>query len=484
MKINPSFIMVVLLVTLPGISSSVSGEWPKYSIDSNLTYPTVICVADIDGDTDLDVAITSWETDDVFWYENGGDNLTWTKVTIDDGNAGHPIGVYMADIDGDTDLDVVAAGYDAGDVVWYENNLPNTNWTKHTIDVSLNGANWIYVADIDGDTDFDVAATGNLANDVVWYENSGEMPITWTKRTIDGNLDGARQMRVADLDGDADLDVIAAGGRADDVVWYENNLPDPDWPKHIIDDNLDGAICISIGDIDGDTDLDVAASGYLADDVVWYENNLPDPNWSKETIDADLNETRNVALADIDGDTDLDVLATSYAEDDVVWYENNLPDPNWPKETIDANLGGARAILTADIDDDTDLDVIATGQSAHDLVWYENPSPPQATAVVGDEGEKLPRVTLLQQNYPNPFNHHTVIRFALPGTGQVELVIFNLTGQQVATLVDGVWEAGAHTVRWDGRDDKGRELASGVYLYRLRTGDRQQVETRKLVLVR
>lgn len=76
------------------------------------------------------------------------------------------------------------------------------------------------------------------------------------------------------------------------------------------------------------------------------------------------------------------------------------------------------------------------------------------------------------------FNSQTVLRFALPESGEVELAVYNLVGQQV----EGAREAGSYTIRWDGRDGRGKELASGIYLYRLRTGER--VETRKLVLVR
>lgn len=110
--------------------------------------------------------------------------------------------------------------------------------------------------------------------------------------------------------------------------------------------------------------------------------------------------------------------------------------------------------------------------------------PPAPTAVAESRTAANPRHVALSQNYPNPFNSSTVIGFTLPATGQVELVVFNTAGQQVATLVDGVREAGTHTVRWDGRDGDGRELASGVYLLNLRMGDRQQVEMRKLVLIR
>ena len=96
----------------------------------------------------------------------------------------------------------------------------------------------------------------------------------------------------------------------------------------------------------------------------------------------------------------------------------------------------------------------------------------------------LSSATLLLPNCPNPFNSSTAIRLALPADKAVELDVINLAGQRVATLVNGVREAAMHSVSWDGRDDDGRELASGVYLSRLRTGAGQPVATRKLVLLR
>ena len=99
------------------------------------------------------------------------------------------------------------------------------------------------------------------------------------------------------------------------------------------------------------------------------------------------------------------------------------------------------------------------------------------------EGQQvLPAAFSLQQNYPNPFNSSTVIRFSLSKSTKAKLTVYNLAGQKVVTLVDGVRSAGGHTVRWDGRDDDGRTLASGVYLYRLRAGE--HAETRKLLLLR
>lgn len=106
---------------------------------------------------------------------------------------------------------------------------------------------------------------------------------------------------------------------------------------------------------------------------------------------------------------------------------------------------------------------------------------PVATAVAQDE-DTLPGGYELAQNHPNPFNGGTVIRFALPRDEFIELAVFNLAGQKEATLLTGRYPAGGHAAHWDGRDDQGRDLASGLYLYRLRVGAR--TATKKLLLLR
>ena len=106
---------------------------------------------------------------------------------------------------------------------------------------------------------------------------------------------------------------------------------------------------------------------------------------------------------------------------------------------------------------------------------------PALTAVL-DEAMSQPVALALAANYPNPFNATTAIRYALPTAGPVHLAIYALNGQQVRTLVQDVEASGLHVARWDGRDDAGRAVASGVYLYRLdATGG---VRTGKMTLVR
>jgi len=88
----------------------------------------------------------------------------------------------------------------------------------------------------------------------------------------------------------------------------------------------------------------------------------------------------------------------------------------------------------------------------------------------------------LAQNYPNPFNPTTIIRFHLRERQKVRLLIFDLNGKLVRTLVEGELPAGAQTMLWDGRDQQGKTVASGVYFYELVAGNK--VERKKMTLVR
>ena len=111
------------------------------------------------------------------------------------------------------------------------------------------------------------------------------------------------------------------------------------------------------------------------------------------------------------------------------------------------------------------------------------PSAPRVPTAISEVfSTDQPAAFALAQNVPNPFNSSTTLRFALPRAADIELAIYNLTGQKVARLARGWHAAGHYTAHWDGRNDAGMRLASGVYIYRLRAGE--QVQVRKLLLLR
>lgn len=106
------------------------------------------------------------------------------------------------------------------------------------------------------------------------------------------------------------------------------------------------------------------------------------------------------------------------------------------------------------------------------------------TGTVGaaKEASSLPEGFSLGQNYPNPFNPITTIRFDLPAAGHVVLEVYNVLGQKVKTLVDEHRTAGFHTVVWNGTDYRGVAVASGVYFYRMESGNYNSY--RKMLLLK
>jgi hypothetical protein len=94
----------------------------------------------------------------------------------------------------------------------------------------------------------------------------------------------------------------------------------------------------------------------------------------------------------------------------------------------------------------------------------------------------MPREFALGINFPNPFNPETVLPFSLPEPADVKLVVFNVLGQQVRVLAHSRFEAGFHRIVWNGRDDRGREMASGLYLTRMVAGE--YVGISKMLLIK
>jgi len=133
----------------------------------------------------------------------------------------------------------------------------------------------------------------------------------------------------------------------------------------------------------------------------------------------------------------------------------------------------------------------------HINLWYVNDPPSSDQEVVFDEFTFIPDgtasgigdtplvpaiVSHLDVARPNPFNPVTTIGYHLPVDGHAEIVVYDVVGRVVRTLVSGYTQAGGHEVVWSGLDDSGNRVASGVYLYRLRAGD--IVETRRMVLLK
>ncbi|TFB08495.1 T9SS type A sorting domain-containing protein [Candidatus Marinimicrobia bacterium MT.SAG.3] len=101
---------------------------------------------------------------------------------------------------------------------------------------------------------------------------------------------------------------------------------------------------------------------------------------------------------------------------------------------------------------------------------------------INDEVTGIPQEYELYQNYPNPFNASTVIKYALPKSSTVSLVIYNLMGQKIMRWDENNVTPGYYEKIWNGKTDAGIPVSSGIYVYRINAGD--FVETRKMVLLK
>nr|WP_257469951.1 FG-GAP-like repeat-containing protein [Prochlorococcus marinus] len=338
-----------------------------------------IVLADLDGDGDLDIISSGG------WYENDG---AANPSFSDRGVVGNESAVHVADIDSDGDLDIVAAYEHTDTIRWYENDgAANPSFSTTVITTSADYAHDVYIADIDGDGDLDIISASNNDDKIAWYENDGAANPTFTTSIIATNADEAREVFIGDVDNDGDLDIVSASRTDGAIAWYENDgAANPSFTSSDIVNSLDGSggkTDVHLADIDGDGDLDIVAADYDRNPVVWYENDgAANPSWTAQSIVGypDTSPTSQhiiygvgVHVDDVDNDGDLDIIsAVTAGTTKVAWYENDgAPNPGWTARDIDISNKGFYEVASGDLDNDGDIDFLSAASSGG-ITWYES----------------------------------------------------------------------------------------------------------------
>ena len=349
--------------------------WTAADIATSADGAESVYVADMDGDGDLDIVSASRLDDTIAWYENdGAANPSWTAADIAT-SAGGAYDIHVADMDNDGDIDIVSAGLNDDTIAWYENDgAANPSWTAADIATSADGAMSVFVADMDGDGDLDIVSASYDDHTIAWYENDGAADPSWTAADIATSALGAASVFVADMDGDGDLDIVSASFYDDTIAWYENDgAANPSWAAADIDTNADGATSVHVADMDGDGDLDIVSSSFGDDTIAWYENDgAADPSWTAADIATSADGANWVYVADMDGDGDLDIVSASERDDTIAWYENDgAANPSWTAADIATSADGATSVHVADMDGDGDLDIVSSSYFDDTIAWYE-----------------------------------------------------------------------------------------------------------------
>ncbi len=168
----------------------------------------------------------------------------------------------------------------------------------------------------------------------------------------------------------------------------------------------------------------------------------------------------------------------------------------FPNITNDFFWNGTNDSIYLDImylyDTNAGVSLFAGGNDASESIYYYERVAIPETDLTGIETKQktvLNKFTL-NQNYPNPFNPVTNISYQLPKAMDVKLTIFNIVGQKVRSLLNKKQASGTHKIKWDGKNELGNNLASGVYLYQIKAGDLSTgtghvfVQTKKMLLIR
>jgi hypothetical protein len=159
------------------------------------------------------------------------------------------------------------------------------------------------------------------------------------------------------------------------------------------------------------------------------------------------------------------------------WYENGILRFTPVYGYDDLTPGGTALPTSGEM-----VNIYVNGVRTYpDIEWSEHGARVELDALFSNEEDVTPNAVALSQNYPNPFNPGTTIKFELPADCTVRLTIYNAGGQRVKTLVDRHFTAGRYEEYWDGTNDLGQRVSSGIYFYRLETPD--QTETKKMVML-
>jgi hypothetical protein len=445
-------------------------------------------VVDVDGDGSKEIFAGSYDGSLYAWRTDGpaGPPAALPGWPIYQAFNGVRSAPAAADLDGDSDLEIVAV-VNQGDVsAFHVDGTVVAGWPFPTPHAGLGSSPVIHDFDLDGRDDVVFGATDSSL--YVVRGDGTELP-GWPVR-VGAKIQSSPVLVDADGDGDFEIFVIDRNGSVwafqhDDGDAVPGPDPLPGWPVATIP--ADGSPpSPAVADFDGDDvpELVVAGDGEIA--VLRMDGTA----FPGTPIVAGAMSTNSPVVADLDGDRSLDVLVGSADYRLTAWAIDGTVLPGWPRALTEEPNSTP---YVADVDGDGDLDVAMGADDAFArVIGTPGPAIPGAAPWPGYQGvhdargryvhvrlgsaapdplAPAPAGVVLLSAAPNPFRGGTTVRFALPAGAWIRVDVHDVAGRRVATPAAGFWPPGAHAVPWDGTDRSGRPVASGMYFLRLSAGD-------------
>lgn len=478
-----------------------------YAVDGTGGYRSSLAVGEMDGDPYPEVVGAAWADVgtpgnpkyEVFaWNAEDGSVLDGWPVTTKRFCWATPA---LGDLTGDGLAEVVLPCSDGFVYVWKPDGteLRDGDNNPATIGVFASlGATFAYASpvlvDIDEDSHLEILCASPSEYIYCWNADGSSVP-GWPV-----DLNGLSQSSpcAADVNLDGNIEVVAATNSSQVWLLSSSGQVRPGWPK-VAQLRGDFPPSPSVADMDGDNDLEIVMLDSDGVINVWTYLGAQLTGWPKST---GVTSHSSAAVGDIDGNSGMEIVVG--ANDGKVFAYDRLGNllNGWPIKTDDSIYCTPTIV---DLDGDGDTEVVVSSWDLMIYVWdlygaYDYGDGVQwATfrhdfARTGDFHHKTPvgvpedegliaDAPWLGQNVPNPFNPVTTISYSVPGeTADVDVSVYNVSGELVATLYRGPSAPGMHVATWSGRDSRGRQVASGVYFVRLSAGG--AVVTRKGVLLK
>ena len=363
----------VLLVSLLSISSLAISQ--QSFMPHNITRgssPRTITLADIDGDSDLDLLAVYFEDNLVAWYRNDGGGYFDSLIIINDKEK-NMSGIFAADLNDDGNIDVITGGLN--NVSWFKNNGNGSFGPAQIISNNVNLVSSVFAVDIDNDSLIDIVSGTSGDHKIAWYKNNGNGTFG-SQQIISTNVISVYSIYAEDLDLDGKTDILSASYDDNKIAWYKNLGGGNFGTQQIITNTAEGAFGVMAADLDNDNMPDIITSHALGlnDKLTWHKN-LGNGNFSTEII---INDSivipRYFFTADLDNDNDLDIILTIFYQDSLVWHEN-LGNGNFgPQQLISDNIGGPFGVYAGDLNGDGVIDIVAGSEQTASIEVYINHS--------------------------------------------------------------------------------------------------------------
>jgi len=479
--------------------------WPKtvssYPIDGAPAF------GDIDGDGSEEIVVTNHgATSGGFIHAFKKNGSVVPGFPINHGYSSRtPV---LADLDNDNKLEIIVNKriYPLGEVWVYKGDgTVYPGWPKSMGHVPASSA---AVGDIDNDNIMEIVAE-SYTGLYVWKANGDSMP-GFPFMMPNGDVNSYSSPVLVDVDNDNKKEIIfgthVSGGGGYVYILKYNGTIFPNWPKYT-------SYWIygppAVGYIDNDNILDIAVGDQVMSATpvdklyAWNVNGVSLSGFPISSLNA-INI--QVLLADIDNDNQTELIIDDNSAPGgqgqyLAFNHDGTPVSNWPIYTNGSSFYVNPCLFDANRDGIIDMTGggMSTSPQQTTIYIWNLQSPynaqkmyvpmfqfnPRHNGVYGDlyltnikpVRNEIPKTFSLEQNYPNPFNSSTIIKYNLPKSTDVLLVVYDITGKNISTLVNAYQNAGIYEINFEANN-----LTSGVYFYKIITD--KFTETKKFILIK